>query len=212
MVKLAIQYPTAHQSVFAPYCDFEVIDASLWKEGTYESPLEEVWFDQSKGGAPQKFIARRNAVIVQGHNDPDTNIIEIARANEWVKVGLFRGNLRHLSLLSTVCDIVACPNTLSPMARGMYVNSTNSRRFHYYGMSSLDELRLRPPASLHTSLPITAAMVGIDLRSRERRPKKVPEFRYDLKLSKQVVELAIQNILAVREAYEEGVQRCPTTT
>ena len=201
---LAIQYPIEYQSHFVPLMDFEVIDASLWPGGVYPTPLPEIWVDLSKGSKGHGYMSQATTVIYPGHCDPFINLSKLDKIESDVyrKVGIHTGSVKFLERLGEVVDLVAIPNDILP-ARSIYANLGPSN-YHYYEYCNLDELRHRPPRSLHTSAPITAAMAGIDLRLRERRPKSLPAFGYDLKLSPERLELAILNVLAIKEALDEG--------
>jgi hypothetical protein len=208
---LSIQYPTAYQDVFAPLIDFEVIDASLWKRGVFRTPLARVWIDYSKGGFRPETEVEPEWSITDYDVDPFINLI---KANAWplpkeIKIGYHQGSVVMLERMKTFVGMVAIPNDILP-ARSVYVKE-GAKRYHYYEYCNLDELRRNPPASIHTSAPITAAMAGIDLRRRERRPKSLPLFSYDLQLTPERLELAVENTKAIREALDEGLHNTSLT-
>ena len=70
----------------------------------------------------------------------------------------------------------------------------------YDGFKNLDELRTNPPDVLITSIPFTAAAMGIALKDRERRPKNLVSYQATMSLSDACLRLAIKNIQAIREA------------
>jgi len=197
--RVAIQYPTAHRDVFEPLTDFEVWDMSLVVPDCM--PEREFWLDFSKGDLQSGPLPyRAMAHICETFDDPDRNVLNVARrqCRDHTTVGIWRGERRHLKLMSEACDIVALP--YYEYGRMSYVPDGESHKYHLYEFCSLDELRRYPIRSIHTSVPITAALVGIDLRTRERRPKRLPPFTYDLRLSDAQLDLAVQNTLAIREA------------
>lgn len=71
----------------------------------------------------------------------------------------------------------------------------------YLGMQNLDELRTHTPWALCTRVPFAAALMGIALDRRERRPKNL-NLNYDLLATypPSVVELAKHNLKVVKEA------------
>lgn len=137
--------------------------------------------------------------------DSQENIKNVLRTKEeftkrhlpYKIIGCYRGGRKDLELLMQICDVVALPYD---DYREKPLSWFPSSSFHFFGMKNLDELRRHPPMSLDTSVPIRAAMVGIDLSLRERRPRGIPLFDKKLELTKEQVALAIHNIKAVKEA------------
>ena len=206
--RVAIQYPTAHKDVFEPLTDFEVWDSVRMQPDQIPDTTKEVWLDLSEvKDAPQYLVdwchyASRGfqGVIVPTYKEPDRNVLSVARwpQTETQIIGIWRGERRHLKLMADACHVVSLP--YYEYGRMSYVPDGESHKYHLYEFCSLDELRRYPIRSIHTSVSITAALVGIDLRTRERRPKRLPPFTYDLRLSDAQLDLAVQNVQAIREA------------
>jgi hypothetical protein len=208
MSQLAIQYPFQYSSIFEPLTDFHVIDDSKYEEYVggkqdkmFQCCPKPIWWDISSGLPDTQPAIGFQAFILPTHDDPDRNMLEILKwhSSELLRVGIWRGERRHLKLIDKDCDIVALPWYEH---RSIYVLPEDSHKYHFYEFSSLDELRRFPCRSLQTSVPITAAMAGIDLRHRERRPKKLPTFSYDMKMNEAQLELAVENVKAIREALD----------
>lgn len=204
--RLAIQYPRRYKAYFDPFCDFYVFKESevTARDFNLNKPI---WLDCSDGS---RAVADCDGVILPTSEDPDLNVILAAKGNyDCKRIGIWIGEKRHLKLMEQAVDIVALP--FYEPGRTAYIESDKLLTYHYYGFCNLDELRRFPPASLHTDIPITAAALGIDLRTRERRPKKLPPFSYDMYLGEQQLELAINNVRAVREALDAGFDLAPHT-
>lgn len=203
--KLSIQYPLAHKDVFEPLCDFNVWDMS---QGRFVTSLPgsnlPYWLDYSKREdlfvhLPKEWDDNAEAIILPTNYYPDPNVLMIAKYADSVgfSVGVWCGERRHIALIQTACDLVAIPNT---EPRRVYITPADASLYHFYEFCNLDELRTHRPRSLHTSTPITSAIMGIDLRARERRCRKLPTFNYDIKLNNSQLELAVENVNAIREA------------
>lgn len=203
--RVAIQYPTAHADVFEPLTDFHVIDAQAYlgmeedysEIHKYEKPI---WWDISGVFPATQPCIGFDGYILPSFEEPDRNVLSVARwpKSELTTIGIWRGERRHLKLMAEACDIVALP--YYEYGRMGYVTPETSHQYHLYEFCSLDELRRYPVRSIHTSVPITAALLGIDLRGRERRPKRLPHFSYGLVLNDAQLELAVSNVMAIREA------------
>ena len=112
-------------------------------------------------------------------------------------IGMWEGFKRDLVYLETQCSLVALP-WYRP--RTLYLNTPeDSKEYIYYGFRSLDELRRFPPKVLITDMPVRAAINGIDLTSRERRPKLDP-LPPGIVLSKEQIEQTVKNLLILRKA------------
>lgn len=199
---LALQYPLAYASVFEPLTDFEVWDEAQETHG--QTTTKEVWLDYSAGRL-EDYEFGSDGIILPTYDDPDRNVLCVARVElRKPKIAIWRGEKRHLKLLEQCCDIVALP--WYEYGRMSYVNEGESHKYHLYGFCNLDELRRYPVRSLSTSVPITAAVLGIDLTTRERRPKNLPQFSYEMKLNDKQIELAVKNVMAVKEALQSHVR------
>lgn len=201
MSLLAVQYPWQYQDIFEPLIDFEVLD--VWRISNpkdvpgFHKP---VWLDCT-GGVPlawRPLVNTHDGVILPIMEDADMNIFCASKSDfTCARMVVWVGEKRHLKMLSKTNDVVAIP---WQRPRSVYIQPEDSHQYHYYGFCNLDELRRFPVRSLSTSVPITSALVGIDLRDRERRPKNLPAFSYDIKLSPSQIDLAVHNIQLIREA------------
>ena len=198
--QLALQQPQCYDKYFEHLVDFEV---DVGDPRDLRLPSKPVWLDCSRGWV----TTRRTPVayILPLGKPPKKHLIETARLITppgILRVGMCQGTYNHMEQLKDYVDIIALPNTV---ARSIYVTKETAHQFHFYELCNLDELRRYPIRSLNTSMHITAAMVGIDLTRRERRPKKLPTFRQDTKLTEAQLELAIENAKAIREALDSHV-------
>lgn len=194
---LAVQYPWEYHKIFESLIDFHLIDTQIADD--LPELNKPYWLDMSKEDGIPNLRVDVEGVVLPSHEDPDYNLIASGRYtfNNTLAIAMWVGEKRHLKLLEKTVDIVALPWW---RPRSVYVTPEASNRYHYYGFCNLDELRRFPVRSLSTSVPITAAMIGIDIRDRERRPKNLPKFSYDLKLNNAQIDLAISNIQAIKEA------------
>lgn len=208
MSLLALQYPTQYKDIFEAYSDFHVWD--MTQANLPERTSKPTWFDYSQSGQTDSLPSfdLPTGVILPSFHDPNMNILNISRFKDKLAdmdesgliqtIGLWRGERRHLLLLSQVTDLIALPHF--EYRRLSYVSAHETSKYHLYGFCNIDELRRFPVRSLSTAAPITAALQGIDLSQRERRPKYLPTFSYSLKLNERQLELAVKNVEAVKEA------------
>jgi hypothetical protein len=120
---------------------------------------------------------------------------------EIVSVGLWHGTVRNYDLFRSSFTELAIPHKVP---RGWLFSTQDLRPedFWFYEFSSLDELRRLKPKVVVTHVPVSAALRGIDLRSRERRPKNLSYPEVKDKLSEQQQKLACLNLEAILEAYQ----------
>ena len=131
----------------------------------------------------------------------------LAEAHRWIEIVTegrasiyLQWNGRRKNQPVWLFDRLAIPHDL---ARGFIINrdKLDSRQLHYSELSSLDELRRLPPASLATNAPLAAALRGVDLSKRERRPKLLKTaYATDIRATSGVLNLAVSNLKAIREA------------
>lgn len=227
-MKLAFEIPLKHWDDFAPLADFHYALAHLWENPEYRKNFEEaflrgeeIWLDNSINelGYPiptEKMLEigpqlNPSAMVANESKDPIENLKCIVESIiEYRKqgfsgqiIGTWRGGKKELMFLENICDIVALPYDL---LRNSPLTKETSKKYHYFGFRNLDELRLFPPRSLDTSVPIRLGYMGVDIRTLDRRPKVLPPFSLDMVLSPGQVKLAILNIQAIREAASYGEQ------
>jgi hypothetical protein len=218
-MELALEIPLNHWDTFAPECDFHYALAQLVLENKnyakiYRSIKTKLFLDNGFNELRKDIgidsLLKAYDLIEPTHVtaleafDPEENIKAVIKtktefAQRGIKtklVGCWRGGKKDLDILLEVCDIVALPYD---DFREKALRLKPSGLFHFFGFKNLDEIRRHPPRSLDTSVPIRAAMLGISLRTRERRPKNLPLFNLQLKLTKEQIELALDNIRAIKE-------------
>lgn len=225
LMKLSLEIPLPHWDDFVDEVDFHyaladyVLNDQNYRdkykiEGSYMIP-QEIWLDNSwnelredigidKLLKAMDYIHPTHVTALES-DDPQENIKNVIKTKtEFQKRGLnqkvvscFRGGKREMELLLEVSDIVALP--YDDYREGV-LKLFDSSQFHYFGFKNLDELRRHKPRSLDTSVPIRAAYIGIDLSTRERRPKNLPLFDPYLKMTKEQVKLALKNIKSIKEA------------
>lgn len=202
---LAIQYPALYRSTFEPLCDFEVFDMKANPIGMLLPGNKELWFDYSEMSTCDVDDHPRDGTILPRHYpDPGTYLTQCARYRSTEServIAIWEGDRAHLRMLQAAVDLVALPWWKH---RNLVITPEEAYEYHAYEFSNLDELRRYPYRSLHTSVPITAAAVGIDLTTRDRRPKRLPPFSYQMVLSEAQLELAYKNCQAIKEAMEHA--------
>lgn len=224
-MKLSLEIPLTHWEDFAPEVDFHyaLADMALNNKGyadmyrtvSQAKLVDEIWLDNSFNELKRDIGIDRllkaydkvepTHVTTLEAFDSKENIKAVIRTKEefgrrGIKtklVGCWRGGKKDLDILLDLVDVVALPYD---DFREKALRYKQSELFHYFGFKNLDEVRRHPPRSLDTSVPIRAAMMGIDLRYRERRPKNMPLFALDLKLTKEQIKLAKRNIKSIKEA------------
>ena len=219
-MKLSLEIPLNHWNTFAPFCDFHYaladyalkhkdyakryrgLEGEKWLDNSFNELREDIGIDALLRAAD---LVEPTHITALEAFDSQENIKNVLRTKEeftkrhlpYKIIGCYRGGRKDLELLMQICDVVALPYDDYREKPLSWFASSN---FHFFGMKNLDELRRHPPMSLDTSVPIRAAMVGIDLSLRERRPRGIPLFDKKLELTKEQVALAIHNIKAVKEA------------
>jgi len=222
-MKLSLEIPLNHWDTFSPFCDFHYALApfalvhkdyakvykkvseskkELWLDNGFNEERRDIGIDALLKACD---LVEPTHVTALEAFDAQENIKNVIKTKEefskrhlpYKLIGCYRGGRKDLELLFELCDIVALPYD---DYREKPLSWIDSSRVHFFGMKNLDELRRHPPRSLDTSVPIRAAMVGIDLKLRERRPRNIPLFNKTLDLTKEQVALAIHNIHAIKEA------------
>jgi hypothetical protein len=225
-MKIAMEIPFAHLEELSQYTDFDFALAHLvLKEGPnsfyvkfYREQSRKgrtVWMDNSwheLGRAlplpdllkAAKMIEATHIVAPEEKNNPTTTMLHVLECVNTIRkkglpykvVGTWWGFKKDLERLQNVCDEVALPFR---KPRTLFLTPQTSKLFHYFGMRSLDEIKLYPPKSIDTSLPIRAAMLGIDLKHRERRPK-TPPLNLKAELTAQQIRLVVSTLQWMRQA------------
>jgi len=224
-MKLAMEIPYHHLEELSKLCDFDfalgqvVLDQGPKSKYVkfYKKQSEkgrQVWLDNGwhelRKCLPDnqlleaaKLIGATHIVAPETRNNAHFTLYQIFSLWNRIKeagysykvVGCWQGHRKEMFRLLDHCDEVALP---FDRPRRVYLkNKEESGLFHYFGFRSLDELRILPPKSLDTSMPIRAALYGIDLQDRERRPK-TPLLDFTIKLTKEQVSQTIRNIFLVR--------------
>lgn len=224
-MKLSLEIPIRYYDIFEPYCDFHYALAQMVLEDNdyaklYRSKQGEIWLDNGFNELRRDIgidsLLRACDAIGPTHVtalealDPQENLHNVIKTVEefgkrglpFKIVGCFRGGKKELATLMKICDLVALPYD-DYRERPLKWHSASN--FHFFGFKNLDEVRRHKPKSLDTSVPIRAAQVGIDLKFRERRPSKIPDFDRYATLTKEQLELAILNIKAIKIAGNGGL-------
>jgi hypothetical protein len=231
-MKFAMEVPEPHLNELSAYTDFDFALAhkalqygpdSLYSK-FYRKQADSgriVWLDNSfheleRSLTPSElitaiaYIQPTHIVAPETYNNPQETYAQIVQFKELLKtkkldhikvVGSWQGYGKDLVTLLELCDEVALPWR---RPRIQHVNINTSKEFHYFGFKNLDELRIHPPKSLDTSIPIRAAFYGIDLTTRERRPQ-TPLLDFDLKLTLAQLEQTVKNIELLRRATRNEV-------
>lgn len=198
---LAIQYPWRYASVFEELCDFHVINPTQKEWTAYPNCVgdKDLWLDCSSDYVP-KDLKDFQGLILPCFEEPGRNLLSIPklRVPDKLNIGIWQGDRDHLKLMHQAADVVAIP--YDRYGRTFFISQETASLYHAYEFCNLDELRRFPWGSLHTSIPCQAALLGIDLRSRERRPKRLPPFSYDMYLTELQLELAYENAKAIKES------------
>jgi len=120
-------------------------------------------------------------VISLGSTDSSKNIICVERLKSELQtrgltikiISVWAGSLWELPILQSLSSRIGIPYYLF---RGLAEKEIDITKCHFLGYKYKDELRKYKPESLNTSIPFRAAAIGIDLRTRNRRPKGLPPF------------------------------------
>lgn len=220
---LAIQYPWRYVSVFEELCDFHVIDVPQWMRdsGSLRGPWtgKDIWTDHSQNICSD-WMGETQGIILPSFNEPGRHLLNQDRlkVDNKLNVSLWIGDRSHLKLLKEIADVVALHWKAEAAGgpaighRSGVIAAEEAHLFHAYEFCNLDELRRMPYRSLHTSVPITAALLGIDLRLRDRRPKNLPPFSYGLTLNDAQLEVAYNNCVAIKEAMQYARRNLTTHT
>ena len=219
-MKLSLEIPLNHWHTFSKYCDFHyaLADFALnnkdyaerykklkgekWLDNSFNELRENIGIDKLLKAA--ELVEPTHITALEAFNAQE-NIKNVIKTKEefskrglsYKLIGCYRGGRKDLELLFELCDVVALPYV---DFREKPLSWVDSSLVHYFGFKNLDELRRHPPMSLDTSVPIRAAMIGIDLKLRDRRPRGLPMFDKNLLLTKEQVALALHNINAIKEA------------
>jgi len=225
-MRIAMEIPIAHLEELTPHCDYDFCLAHLLLDygphhkytKFYRKQVEngrEVWMDNgfhelgyslplSKLLEAAKMIHPTHFVAAEVAKDPTTTYHHVLQAAEEIAkkklpyklVGAWQGSNSALERLEKVCDVVALPFR---RPRHTILDSSNSHRYHFFGIRTLDELRRTPPRSIDTSAPIKYALFGVDMETRERR-LRTPPLSYDLILSPNHLIQTVRNIEIMRKA------------
>ncbi|MGW8177351.1 MAG: hypothetical protein ACWGQW_00920 [bacterium] len=224
-MKFAMEIPTRHLQELSKHTDFDFCLAHLLLRGGatiytkfYRRQVEdgrEVWMDNSfhelgkSLGLSELIRAARmiwptHIVAEETFNDPVKTFHQISQMLlqrshfgwDCKVVGTWQGYKKDLERLNEVCDVVALPFR---RPRQRVVDGISSRKYHYFGFRTLDEIRRRPPRSLDTSAPLKYAYYGQDLERRERR-LSTPPLDFNLRLTDDQLEQTVKNINILKRA------------
>ena len=225
-MNLALEIPFEHLDEISQWTDFDYALAHIalqeGPESTYVKFYQEqarkgriVWLDNGAHELGESLPL--DQIVAAGLLIQATHIVAPEVKNNFVKtrariiecethvrkhglpfkiVGPWHGYKKDAHQLLELCDEVALP---FDRPRGSIVTPETSRMFHYFGFRSLDELRRLPPKSLDTSMPIRAALYGIDLTTRSKRPP-TPLLDFRTKLTLKQLEHVKNNVTLLRGA------------
>lgn len=215
-MKFAMEIPFAHLEELSEVCDFDFALAHLILELGPEHPYtkfykkqsergREVWLDnstheKSKSCTPEEIlkaaemIGATHVVAPEVRNDWITTerlvitFVELVHQKNlpYKVVGTCHGGTKALKRLLQIVDKVAMPFDLSYLRDRISLIAPRDK-IHYFGFRSAKELLLTPPDSIDTSIPIRAALWGVNLFGTERRPK-LPPLDFTIRLSAKQVE------------------------
>ncbi len=213
----ALTHKVLQSGVRGKYTQFYKKQAKLGREVWLDNSFHELGYSVSANEISRAadMIMATHLVAPEVENDARATekAIEDFRvqvASHYRLIGTWWGYTKDLKRLDSIADVVALPwrKNRSRYLTGNELEHLNSekpysRHYHYFGFKTLDELRNYPPASLDTSMPIRAALQGIDLNIRERRPK-TQMLNYEDKLTKAVLKLTLKNIKLLKKAADGG--------
>lgn len=225
-MKIAMEIPTIHLEALSEYTDFDFCLAHLILEQEKNSDYvrfyrtqrekgREVWMDNSfyelgfslttdELLKAARIVNPTHLVAFEAIKDPWTTFQHVMDMVTYVKrnelpykvVGTWQGSQRALDQLDEVCDVVALPYK---RPRQIVLNNDNKGKYHFFGFRTLDELHRHPPRSIDTSAPIKYALVGEDMKTRERRLRS-DLLNYKIELTDKQLEDVVNNIQLMREA------------
>jgi hypothetical protein len=220
-MKLALSLPIKHYEDFKPHVDaFVVCERDITPTMTdYLAQLDHPWwlemFSFSKPTCELVgFLERTKPSLVMlpraprqtDGNIPADHVTKLLDRIKHMPPGIktiipWDGRKQYSELFYDNCEWLGLP---ADVPRGFIMDKQDLEAFdyHYIEFCTMDELRRHCPASLNTCAPITAAQRGIDLASRERRPKHLSSWinPFQCILSDKMLDLALKNIKSIREA------------
>jgi len=143
---------------------------------------------------PQKETSEMNIVTVEEF----TQELTIAGYGNIKTISTWKGATWELTILKNVTTYIGIPHTAFRMKlKGLI----DPEKIHMFGLKYLNELKEMGPASISTSMPVRAALVGVRLSERQRRPKAVPELNFGISFTfREQYDLAVENIKSIKEA------------
>jgi hypothetical protein len=222
-MKLSLEIPLLHWDTFYPLCDFDYCLLHLLRENKqyrdfykYEAMLgRPLWldngFNETKTASDIDEILWGIDTLNPSHvfcmeaKDSLENLKFIIRTKDELQkrgikkklICVWRGGMAEMEVMKNLVDLVALSYDDN---RSYILKKVNPAKHHFLGFRNLDELRIHKPMSLDTSVPIRCAMLGINLKDRMRRPKVLPHFSPMARLSKEQLNLALENITLIKEA------------
>ena len=220
-MKLAFELPLRYFDEFAQEEDFHyaLLDFALRSKkyrDMYKSfnDGKDLWLDNSINELGHSLpisdilkgieLMNPTHVVTLEKNEPHQNIIAIEQTKEEILkrglkvklIGTWKGTQWEIEVIKHVVDVIALPYDID---RTFAFTTFPNIPFHFFGFRSVHELQRYIPISLDTSVPFRAAQMGISLRDRKRRPRALPKYDPNMVLSKEQLDLARDNIEAIRE-------------
>lgn len=212
-MKLILEIPIKHLKDFLPYCDgvyvrganYSLIESRLRDNPDFEG--KSFWLGRWEPiTIPLAGIMCPTHVILTPFTPFASYLAEFAKLRNYISlsdakwVGVWSGGKGQMSLLKQFADIVALP-------RNMFRSDVLSidKNYHLLGFKNLDEIRVHKAPSLSTSVPIRAGIMGIDIHERERRPRVLPTFDLEVKMSSTQIDIALKNIEHIKNASKEVI-------
>lgn len=217
-MKLALEIPVAYWNELSPLADALYITNHVVNP-TYATLLKATRKDKYLAIRPEwdwEVIGRMletvepTHVVVKGNaHSSQANLVEVIRVKNLLSefgctlplIGIHRGGWNHLDTLRHMTGYVALH---WDSFREKVLRKFPANEFYFVGFKNLGELRVHKPKYMLTSAPITAAHMGVDLGTRERRPRALAPFASTLSLTANQLRLARKNITLIKETANDS--------
>jgi len=204
-MKLALKIPRQHFKELAKYTDILLVDPVTSLYADLEK--KEIWVHGGSVSERLNLAKELKAKVIIAPSSPHDpryteyqirNLVELQREQKtcFEVAGYWWGFKKDLVLLSHLCTHILLP---SDKLRTQEVQNGDSGLYWYHGFRTLEELVKYPPKGLITDMPIKAAIFGVSLEHRERKPS-LPDLDPNLKLTDNQLEAVVSNITLMRKA------------
>ena len=216
--RFSMRIPNKYQNEIRDLIDFYYYDFSYSTDSLRTD--KPIWYDFSKRA--DKFDHLTNdqldaeLIIVPGSMDVKEHVKLALEANMKLQARGYKGKigfvvhlsmpsyhlLKHAGMYGVLSDVRWLPAYFNMLKPHEDLIHTEYR--------TLDYLRCTPHMALVSDLPVMGATLGQDIVKYERKPKKRLPFDPEVRLTDHQLELALNNIKAIKEAQDWHEHRLDT--